>query len=397
MNYLKRALELKEETVQDRRTIHQHPETGCETPMTTAHIEKRLGEMGIQFQRCGRFGVTALVGKKADGPVLLLRADMDALPMNEESGLPFASQVPGKAHCCGHDNHAAMLLTAAKMLKENEDALRGRVKLMFQPGEEVGDGCMEMVRAGVLENPRVDAAMGLHVDAALPLGKLNYGRGPTFCSNDTFLLTVRGKSGHGARPHQAIDAINCAAHLVLALETLIAREADPSETNMLTVCSIESSSKASNIFPEYVKLKGTIRTYNTRQHDLLLRRFEEVCESTARTFGCVCDVAYESQGDPVVLDIPMEEEMMGYMAELLAGEAEFLPDPIRKMGSEDFAAVTCRVPSAFFFLGAGKDRQTPWHVGQHNSQVVFNEDCLPYGAAAMAHGATQWLESHWAE
>ena len=393
MDYLKRALELKDNIIEDRRTIHRNPEIGCTTPMTTAYIEKRLTQMGIPVTHCGPCGLTALIGKKENGPVLLLRADIDALPMEEESGLPFASQIPGAAHCCGHDNHAAMLLTAAQLLKEDEDNLAGRVKLMFQPGEESGDGCRQMVDAGVLEDPRVDAAMAFHVDAALPLGKLTYGQGATFCSNDVFQLKVSGKSGHGARPHQAVDAINCAAHIVVALETLIARETDPSETCMLTVCSIESSSKATNIFPESVVMKGSIRTYNDAQHALLLRRFEECCTYTAKAFGCGCDIHFESQSDPVIVDNALEQEMKGYLEELLQGEAAFLQEPIKKMGSEDFAAVTSRVPSAFFFLGAGKNRQTPYPYGQHNAKVVFNEDCLPYGAAGFAYCAYRWLKN----
>ena len=394
MDYLKRAHELNETLLRDRRALHSHPETGCEVPQTSAYIRAQLEEMGLEVKACGRCGPTALIGKKEDGPVLLMRADIDALPMQEESGLPFASQTPGKAHCCGHDNHAAMLLGAARMLKENEDALAGRVKLMFQPGEETGDGCLEMIEAGVLENPAPDAAMGLHVDAGAPLGQIAWGQGPTFCSNDIFTLTVQGQSCHGARPHQGKDALNCAAHLILALETLIAREADPSETDILTVCSIESSSKAFNIFPENVVMKGSLRTYNNDQRDYLLARLQEVCEYTSKTFGCQCQVEFEASTNAVILDEPMEEEIKGYLRETLKDEAHLTEKPIRKMGGDDFAGVTCRLPSAYFFVGAGADREHPYPYIQHNSKVVFNEECLPLGAAALAGCAEGWLKNH---
>lgn len=394
MDYLKRAHEMNDQLVADRRVFHTHPETGCEVPHTSQYIRQQLEKAGLEVHACGRWGLTTMIGKKTDGPVLLLRADVDALPMQEDSGLPFASQVPGKAHCCGHDNHATMLLGAARMLKENEDALAGRVKLMFQPGEETGNGCQEMIDAGILENPVPDASLTFHVDAASPLGHINWGRGPVFCSNDVFILTVKGQSCHGARPHQGKDAINCAAHVVLALETLIAREADPSQTDIMTVCTIESSGKAFNIFPESVRMTGSLRTYDSEQRRYLLRRMEEVCEFTAKAFGCECEVEYESNMDAVILDIPLVEEFKGYIAQALGDEGDVAEEPIRKMGSDDVANLTCHLPSAYFFVGAGIDRETPYPCGQHNPKVVFNEACLPLGAAAMAACAENWLKNH---
>ncbi|MBQ5754923.1 MAG: amidohydrolase [Oscillospiraceae bacterium] len=394
MDYLKRAHELHEVIKQDRRTIHACPELGLEVPQTSAYIRKRLAEMGIESQLCGKYGVTALIGKKEDGPVLMLRADIDALPMDELSGLPFASQNPGKAHCCGHDTHAAMLLGAAQMLKENEDALQGRIKLVFQPGEETGEGCQEMLANGVLENPVPDAALGLHIDAGAPLCLVNWGKGPTFCSNDVFDIEVTGVSCHGARPHQGKDAINCACHLVLNLEALIAREADPSETDILTICSIESSDKVFNVFPTSVTLKGSLRTYNNEQRAYLLQRLEEVCEYTGKTFGCQCELKKGHSMNAVILSIPMEEEILGYLKETWGDEAVISDQPIRKMGSDDFAGITCQVPSAYFFVGAGPDREHEYPYIQHHPMVVFNEDAFPIGASGLAAAAEKWLANH---
>lgn len=392
MNYLQRSQELKEYTVANRRAIHSNPELGVETPETSRYIREKLIELGIKPKSCGKHGITALIGKNETGPVVMLRADIDALPMTEESGLPFASKNQGKAHCCGHDNHAAMLLTAARMLKENEEALPGRIKLMFQPGEETGNGCLEMIASGILENPAPSALIGMHVDAAAPLCQINWGWGPTFCSNDVFILTVKGLSCHGARPHQGKDAINCAAHLILSLEALIAREADPSETDILTVCSIESNSKAFNIFPESVILKGSLRTYNNSQRQYLLERMKEVCEYTAKSFRCTCEIEWEASMNAVILDDDVQATVKSCLQEALGDEIQFAVNPTRKMGSDDIAAITSLVPSGYFFIGAGIDRNTPYSCGQHNSKVVFNEGCLPVGAAGIAAAAEGLLK-----
>ncbi len=397
MDYLKRAHELEQQIIEDRRFLHRNPETGLDLPVTSNYIRNRLLQMGIRPVGCGRFGLSALVGGKKPGPVILLRADMDALPMNEESGLPFASETPGKAHCCGHDNHAAMLLAAAQMLKENDACLCGTVKLMFQPGEETGTGCLEMLENGILENPVPRAAIGFHVDAASPLGLINWGHGPVFCSTDAFSITVTGKSCHGARPHQGKDAVNCAAHLVIALETLIAREADPSETNILTVCSIESSTKVFNSFPDSVELKGSLRSYSGSERAYLKNRICEVCEGNAAAFGCSTDIQFISEMDVVVLDDSLEEEIKSCLRETIGDEAVLADKPVRKMGSDDFFSITSLVPSAYFFIGAGIDRETPCPYSQHNSRVVFNEAALPIGAAGLAACADGWLRRHSSE
>lgn len=389
MDYLKRAHELADEIVEHRRYLHQHPEIGCDTPVTKAYVEKALQGMGYEVSHAGP-GLVALAGHGS--PVLLLRADMDALLMEEESGLPFASVNPGKAHCCGHDTHTAMLLGAARMLKENESGLKGTVKLMFQPGEETGNGAKAMIAGGVLENPKPDAAMAIHVDALLPLGKFNYSKGPTFCSNDVFKIEVMGKAGHGARPHQAVDAINVSAHIVTGLEALISRECTPTETCMLTVCSIESDTKTFNVFPQMVTMTGSIRTYNVGQRELLVRRIQEVVSGISATFHCTSKVTFDHQEEPLIVDEQLENEMREYLQEALGSEASVVEPPIMKMGSEDFASVTVQIPSAYFFIGAGPDRENGYFCTQHNSKVRYNEEMMPWGAAGLAYCADRWLE-----
>lgn len=391
IDYLRRAHELEEELTADRRFLHRHPETGCDTPVTRDYIEKRLGDMGYEAVRTGP-GLVAAAGHGS--PVILLRADMDGLVMAEESGLPFASLNHGKAHCCGHDIHAAMLLGAARMLKENEANLKGTVKLMFQPGEETGEGAMAMVDGGVLEHPRPDAAMAFHVDAALALGRFHYSKGPAFCSNDIFEIEVSGKAGHGARPHQAIDAINASAHIITGLESLIARESIPVRTCVLTVCSIESSTRTSNVFPARVTMAGSIRTDHPEQRDLLVRRLVEVVKGIADSFQCTGKVVFRGSQEPLIVDGQAESEMRGYLEEVLGNEGTVEEPPVMKMGSEDFACVASRIPTAYFFIGGGPDRENGYFCSQHNSKVRYNEEMLPLGAAGYAHIADRWLENH---
>lgn len=392
MNYLNRALELKEEIITTRRHLHQFPEVGSELVNTSTFVKNKLIEFGVSPINVGGYGISATIGKGL--PVLLLRADMDALPMTEQSGLPFSSKIDGAAHCCGHDNHTAMLLYAAKMLKENEANLKGTIKIMFQPNEEGGSGCKAMVNDGILQNPSVDFAMSMHVDAASPLGTISYSKGAAFSSNDVFEVKIIGKDGHGARPHQCIDSINAASHVVIALQTLIAREANPSETNILTVCSIESSTKVSNIMPISTTIKGTIRTYDESERKLLLKRFKEVCEYTAKSFGCSVKIDISHSLPALFVDDKIEKDMLLYMKKALGDEITINETPIKKMGSEDFCCVTELVPSAYFFIGAGIDRTTPYHCSQHNAGVVFNEDMLHLGSSIFCYCATSWLENN---
>ena len=226
MNDLERAKAILPEMTANRRFLHQNPELGMNLKVTTEFVMEKLREMGIEPKLCGGCGVTALIGKKEDGPVFLLRADMDALPMKEESGLPFAAK-GDTAHCCGHDMHTAMLLGAAKILKEQEEELPGRVKLMFQPGEETLEGAKAMIADGILENPHVDAAMGVHMAPLAPAGFVGYNAGVVCNSSDLLEISIEGKGGHGASPHHSVDPINVGLHIHLALQELIAREVDP--------------------------------------------------------------------------------------------------------------------------------------------------------------------------
>ena len=390
MNYYERALELKEETIENRRYFHTNAEVGLDMPKAKAYVMKKLTEYGLEPKECG-YGVTATVGK--GGKVLLLRADMDALPMPEESGEPFACPTGKEAHTCGHDFHAAMLLTAAKMLKENEAELEGTVKFMFQPAEETFQGGKNMLENGILENPHVDAALAYHVSPGkMPVGIYMYNStGTMMFSVDGFKITVTGKGGHGAYPHTSIDPINIAVHVYLALEALIAREADPNKACVLTVGQFTAGT-AENIIPNNAVMKGTIRTNDKTNRELLVRRMKEVAIKTAEVYGGTAEVEMLSEVPPLICDPKLTEEFVGYMKELNIPGA--MPYPgISASASEDFASIAERVPSTFMYLSAGYTDERGQYPA-HNPKAQFNEDVCPIGSSCLAHCATQWLKNN---
>lgn len=389
MNYYERALELKEETIANRRYFHQNAETGLDMPTAKAYVMNKLKEYGLIPKECGH-GVSATVG--CGGKVILLRADMDALPMPEESGEPFAC-TSGAAHACGHDFHAAMLLTAAKMLKENESNLKGTVKFMFQPAEETFEGSKDMMEHGILENPSVDAALAYHVSPGnMPVGLYMYNSSGTMMfSVDGFKITVSGKGAHGAYPHNSIDPINIAVHIYLALEALIAREADPKAACVLTVGKFEAGT-AANIIPDYAVLEGTIRSNDPTNRELLVRRMKEVADKTAQVYGGSASIEMISEVPPLICDPALTEEMVSYMQEMNLPNAQPYPG-ISASASEDFASIAEKVPSTFIYLSAGfTDNREVYPA--HNPKVQFNEDVCPIGASCLAYCATQWLNNH---
>ncbi|MBP2025914.1 M20 metallopeptidase family protein [Peptoniphilus stercorisuis] len=389
-DYLKRAKEIEKDIIKDRRHIHQNPEVGDELPETYNYVTSRLKEMGYKPEKCAKYGVVATVGNS--GKTFMIRADMDALPMEEDSGLPFASVYKDKAHTCGHDTHIAMLLGAAKLLKENERNLKGTVKLMFQPNEEGLNGAIDMIDDGVLNG--VDRALALHIDATMPLGYLTVGRGHSFASNDFFDIEIIGKGGHAARPADAIDPINIMSHIQLAIQSLISREATPTETNVISITSVKAGEGAYNIIPDKAIMKGTLRTYNEEQRALLKVRLKEISEQIASVFKANAKITYHGDGIPALhCNEILSEELENYANELL-GEGYVAEKPFKKVGSEDFAYICQRIPSGYFFLGAGPDEKSVWPYGQHNPKVVHNESAFCMGAAVYAQCASRWLEEN---
>lgn len=381
------ALAAGEELAACRRTLHQTPELGMDLPNTVAHVCRELEKLGIQPQKLAG-GVTACIGKPG-GKVFLLRGDMDALEMPEESGLPFAAAC-GRAHTCGHDLHTTMLLGAARLLKAHEGELAGQVKLMFQPGEENLQGAAAMVKAGILQNPRVDAALALHVfPGDCHLGTVMWRQGPALASSDSFRITVTGKAGHGAIPQNAVDPLNIAAHILLALQEVNAREVDPQDPLVLTVCTVHAG-QLHNAIPENAVLTGSIRAFSNHNRALARERLVQICQGMAELFRGSCRVEFLAGAASLHNQPDLAAELAGYTAEI----AEQMTELPKQMGSEDFAEVTQEVPSVFMGIGAGGPEEIYHQGGSHNPKVVFNEGVLSLGAAVLAGCAANWLEKH---
>ncbi len=389
MNEFERALELREDTVENRRFFHKNAECGVHMPKAVEFVTGKLREYGLDPRPLGE-GVTATLGFGT--PVLLLRADMDALPMPEESGLEFACPTGTENHACGHDCHAAMLLTAARMLKEREGELHGTVRFMFQPGEETFEGSRNMIENGILENPAPDAALAFHTGPGkLPVGLVMYNDQSTMMfSTDIFKITIKGRGGHGAYPHTAVDPINIGVHVHLGLQELIARESDPQKSTLLTVGHFESGATA-NIIPDTAVLEGTIRTNDREARDKLLRRIRELTEGIAAAYGGSAVVEIPRGVPPLVCDGTLVREMVGYIKEVPVPGLSFYQG-IASSASEDFALVAERIPTAFIYLASGFS-DSRGDAPAHNPKVMFNEDVLPVGAALITHCAVRWLES----
>ena len=389
MEYLKRATEINPEVIANRRYLHQHPELAFDLDNTVRFVKEKLTEMGYAPADCGDHGVVALAGGRKPGKCILIRADMDALPMKEESGLEFSSLTDSAAHTCGHDTHTAMLLGAAKLLKEMEDEIPGTVKLMFQPAEEMGTGAENMLKAGVLENPHVDASFGIHIFAAVPAGVLVYGNGPMLSSCDVFEITVKGKGGHGSMPNDTVDPIMVGAHILTALESINSREIAPDSFGVLTVGCFQSGSKF-NIIPDTAFMTGTIRTFDSEVRAFIKKRLVELAEGTARAYRAEAVVSFPTQICAVNTDKDVAR-IVGESVAAAVGAPRVIGNFKPIAGSEDFGYITSEVPSTFFGLG-GCPTDYPAYP-QHSPNIRFNEDAFPVGVAAYVSGAIGWLKS----
>ena len=391
---LKEALGIGDYIKSCRRRLHFAAETGFELSETLATVEGVLEEMGISFSRCGRAGISALIGKGA-GECFLLRADMDALPIKEETGLPFAS--PRAFHGCGHDMHTAMLLGAAKLLKKREGELRGQVKLMFQPAEEILEGAKDMLSAGILRSPDVGGAMMLHMMTAseLPAGSIVV-PSPGICAPgaDFFTLEFRGRGCHGASPDQGLDPIGAALAFTALFWRIRASELGMNEQAALSIGSIDCGS-AANVIPEKVVLKGSIRAMEDSAREHIRRRIGEIAEGAAAANKTEAALKFD-RGCPAFLEDGELAKLVERSArELLGTDRVFNAGEFtgggKSAGSEDFAYVSREVPSAMIVLVAG-EKKKGFNYPLHHPKADFDEEVLPVGAAVLANSAIKWLE-----
>ena len=374
---------LGEKIVALRRDIHREPELGFDTEKTAEKVLAALEGLPLDIRSgVAENGVVATLKGEGDGPTVGLRADMDALPIQEETGLPFASQTEGKMHACGHDGHTSMLVGAAHALSGMRERLNGTVKFFFQPAEEGGGGGKVMVEEGVADD--VASVFALHLWPGLPFGKAATKAGPIMAAADAFEMTVRGKGGHGAMPHLSADAIAMAAHIVTALQTVVSREVDPVEPAVLTVGEIGAGT-AYNIIPETARLGGTVRTLNEDLRRRMPERIEHLARGVASGMRGDVELDYEFSYPVTVNDEDAARRVLSVAGNLLDNENVIeLPNP--SMGAEDFAYFLEKIPGAFIWLGIGEDVS-----GLHTPTFAFDEEILPLGSALLTALALESL------
>lgn len=376
------------ELVATRRDLHRHPELGYEEHRTSERVASRLSELGFQVTR--GLGKTGVVGRwpaaQTEGPTIAFRADMDALPIQEENTCDYASATPGIMHACGHDGHVAILLGFARWLSQ-APPLPGNVVLIFQPAEEGGGGAVPLIEAGVLDNPPVSAIFGLHLWSQVQVGAVGVKSGPFMAAADQFRIEVLGKGGHGAMPHQTTDAVLAAAQIVCALQNIVARRIDPQEAAVISVGTLHAGT-AGNIIAERAEMQGTARSFLPEIRDSLPGLVEESARHAAAGLGARTTLDWE-RGYPPLFNHPRESDLVRRAAVALLGEAPVLEGK-PTMGAEDMAYYLEKVPGCFFWLGAGNPEKGI-DKPHHNPRFDIDEDALPLGVALFARIAREWF------
>lgn len=401
-----------------RRMIHANPELLCEEHETSDLVQKHLKELGVEFKSgvggdgrslyiseevlkkagiktgpaTGGTGVLATIqGTRGAGlgKTVLLRADMDALPMDEVADVPYKSRNPGKMHACGHDLHTTVLLGVAEMLSSLTDTFDGTVKLMFQPGEEGGGGAAAMINDGILVNPAVDAAFALHVSIAQRAGQVAIASGPRSAASDTFEIRVTGRGGHAAAPHNTVDPTLVAAHIMIALQTLVSRETNPMDTAVVTVGKLNAGT-ATNIIPATATLAGTVRTYSASVRDNIEKRMAELASGIASGFGAEAETIYVRGYPALINDEAAAAHARAVCVELLGEENVF--EAAAGMAGEDMAFVGEKVPTCMFSLGVGNPEKGFVHP-VHNPKFDADEDAIAVGVRAMSGIALRYLDA----
>ena len=391
-NFIKQAKLIKEDLLDYRRTIHSNPEVGDKLPKTKTFVMDKLREFGYEPIEICESGIVATIEGNKSSKTFLLRADMDALPMKEDTNCDFKSN-NGCMHSCGHDMHTAMLLGAAKLLKQNQDQIEGTVKLVFQPDEEGFTGAKKMIKAGVLENPKVNAAMAMHVHSGTPSNVVLYGLGTSIAGCNRFRIVVKGIGCHGAMPETGVDPINIDAHIYLSLQEITSREIPSTKPTVLTIGKFVGGD-APNIIPKEVIMEGTIRSLDKELGQFIFNRINDIVKSTAKMFRGEAELIELSSVPPLANDTNLAKELGSYVKDLV-GEKGVVEFEGGGMGSEDFASYSYEVPSVYFMLGAGTKQENPLYgEPMHNNKVVFNEDIMVTGAAMHAYCAIKWLKNN---
>ncbi len=382
------AAEVESHIIAHRRALHAIPETGFEERCTAAYVAETLSGLGLPVRTgIATTGVTALLDTGLEGPVVMLRADMDALPVTEATGLPFASRHEGRMHACGHDAHMAMLLGAAEMLsaivREEPGRLRGKVLFLFQPAEEGPGGAAPMIAEGVLDEPKVDVCLGAHVWPSLPVGTVGVKPGPLMAAMDRFELAVHGRGGHAATPHLCVDALETATQVVGALQRVVSRMTDPLEPVILTIGELHAGT-AYNVIPGEAHMAGTVRTFSPDVRAAWEDRIRTVADGVCAAMGATATLDFHYCHGPVINTPRVAEVVRRAVVEARGEQAVTTPTPT--LGGEDFSCFLERIPGCFFFVGCGGD------VPIHNPRFDLDERCLALGAETFVRAALLFTE-----
>ncbi len=380
----------KRELIETRRDLHMHPETAFEEERTAGIVIERLKSLGLSpVTGIAKTGVTALLEGEEPGPCVLIRADMDALPIFEESEEEYKSVVDGNMHACGHDGHTSVALSAARQLLKIKRPKRGSIKFLFQPAEEVGDGAKAMIEEGVLENPKVDAAFGLHLWNYMPTGVVGVTPGPVMAAADLFTVDIFGEGCHGAQPHMGRDPVLAAAHVITSVQQIASRIVNPLTPVVVTVSQIHGGD-AYNVIPDSVTIAGTIRTFDDEVWEGIPGLFQEIVERTAHAFDCTVEIDYKRATRPVEND-PEMTALVREIAVELVGEDNIVEE--QTTGAEDFAEFLHHVPGCFFFVGSANHEEGKDHP-HHSPRFDFDEGSLPLAVEMLAEVAHRYLEKY---
>jgi hippurate hydrolase len=375
MPIVNRVADLHNEIKEWRRDFHTHPELRFDVHRTAGSVAEKLKSFGCDevVPGIGRTGVVGVIrGRKTGNKVIGLRADMDALPLEEETGLPYKSTVPGKMHACGHDGHMAMLLGAAKYLAETRN-FAGTVVVIFQPAEEGGAGALAMIKDGLISRFGIQEVFGMHNFPGLPVGQFATRPGPIMAAADHLQIQIDGKGGHAARPHLAVDTILVGAQMINQLQSIVARNVDPLDSAVVSVCLFQAG-HADNVIPQHALLRGTARSFTPQVRELLHKRIGEVVEGTARIYGATAKVTYTS-GYPVVVNHERQTAFAADIAREIAGKDKVDTNVPPVMGAEDFSFMLEERPGAFIFIGNGDS------AGLHHPAYDFNDEVIPVGTS----------------
>jgi len=389
-DFLAEAQELFESTRYLRRDFHRHPELAFQEVRTAGIVARELNALGLEVHSgIAKTGVVALLEGARPGPVLLLRFDMDALPIVEETGAEYASQNPGVMHACGHDGHTAIGLSVARLLNKHRQELSGTVKLVFQPAEEGFGGAETMIAEGVLDNPKPELTLALHLWNHAPVGWLGIASGPTMAAAEVLRIKITGKGGHGAMPHEAVDPVLASAHVLTALQSVVSRNVPPLQSAVISVSMLRAG-EAFNVIPPQVEMQGTIRTFDPAVRELVVQRVHQVVEQTASALGCQAEVEVKSLTPAVINDPSIAERVAKVAADLLPGSQ--IDRHCQAMGSEDMAFMMREVPGCYFFVGSANDAKG-LNASHHHPKFDIDEDVLPQAVALMTAAAYDYLKT----